>query len=155
MTVRPEVELALSRKGGLPVGRSISGAKLMVYHGVSDAIFSVNDTETWYRGLQSANNGNAADFARFYRVPGMGHCSGGPATDQFDMLASLVDWVENGRAPDQVTASARGAGNAGGVNPEVPAGWAADRTRPLCPYPQVARYKGTGSLESAASFECR
>ncbi|WP_284617416.1 tannase/feruloyl esterase family alpha/beta hydrolase [Aquabacterium humicola] len=131
------------------------GAKLMVYHGVSDAIFSVNDTETWYRGLQSANSGNAADFARFYRVPGMGHCSGGPATDQFDMLASLVDWVENGRAPDQVTASARGAGNAGGVNPEVPAGWAADRTRPLCPYPQVARYKGTGSLESAASFECR
>lgn len=131
------------------------GAKLMVYHGVSDAIFSVNDTETWYRGLQSANNGNAADFARFYRVPGMGHCSGGPATDQFDMLASLVDWVENGRAPDQVTASARGAGNAGGVNPEVPAGWAADRTRPLCPYPQVARYKGTGSLESAANFECR
>ncbi|NRF70044.1 tannase/feruloyl esterase family alpha/beta hydrolase [Aquincola sp. S2] len=131
------------------------GAKLMVYHGVSDAIFSVNDTETWYRGLQSANGGSAADFARFYRVPGMGHCSGGPATDQFDMLAPLVEWVENGRAPDQVTATARATGNAGGANADVPAGWAADRARPLCPFPQVARYKGTGSLESAASFECR
>lgn len=131
------------------------GAKLMVYHGVSDPIFSVNDTETWYRGLRATKAGSAADFARFYRVPGMGHCSGGPATDQFDMLASLVDWVEHGRAPDQVVASARGVGNAGGVNADVPVDWAPDRTRPLCPFPQVARYKGTGSLESAANFECR
>ncbi len=131
------------------------GAKIMVYHGVSDPIFSVNDSESWYQGLRTANGGDAANFARFYRVPGMGHCSGGPATDQFDMLSALVNWVEKGQAPDQVIASARGAGNAGGVNAEVPASWAADRTRPLCPYPQVARYKGTGSLELAANFSCQ
>jgi feruloyl esterase len=63
--------------------------------------------------------------------------------------------VENGVAPDSVTASARGTGNAGGVNADVPSSWAANRTRPLCPFPQVARYKGSGSLESADSFECR
>ena len=71
------------------------------------------------------------------------------------MLEPLVQWVEQGTAPDGVIASARGPGNAGGVNGEVPAGWAADRTRPLCPYPKVARYNGSGSIESAASFSCQ
>jgi hypothetical protein len=131
------------------------GAKMMVYHGVSDPIFSVDDTKAWYDSLRSANGGDASNFARFYRVPGMGHCSGGPATDQFDMLEPLVQWVEQGVAPDSVTASARGAGNPGGVNAEVPSGWAADRTRPLCPYPKVARYSGSGSLDLAASFSCQ
>lgn len=130
------------------------GAKMIVYHGVSDPIFSVNDTESWYKGLQAANGGDASNFARFFRVPGMGHCSGGPATDQFDLITPLVNWVEQGQAPAQVTASARGPGNAGGVNTEVPATWSADRTRPLCPYPKVARYAGAGSLESASSFRC-
>ncbi|MCM5682772.1 tannase/feruloyl esterase family alpha/beta hydrolase [Schlegelella sp. S2-27] len=131
------------------------GAKMMVYHGVSDPIFSVDDTQAWYDGLQATHDGKAAEFARFYRVPGMGHCSGGPSTDQFDMLGALVDWVERGIEPHRVVASARGAGNAGGANPDVPAGWAADRTRPLCPYPRVARYLGTGSIEDAENFECR
>ncbi len=131
------------------------GAKMMVFHGVSDPIFSVDDTKAWYEGLAAANGGDASSFARFYRVPGMGHCSGGPATDQFDMLSALVAWVEKGAAPDRVTASARGAGNAGGVNAELPADWAANRSRPLCPYPKVARYNGSGSLESADSFSCR
>ena len=85
----------------------------------------------------------------------MGHCSGGPSTDQFDMLEPLVQWVEQGVAPDSVIASARGPGNAGGVNAEVPAGWAADRTRPLCPYPKVARYSGSGSVDVAANFSCQ
>lgn len=131
------------------------GGKIMVYHGVSDPIFSVDDSETWYKGLQSANGGDASNFARFFRVPGMGHCSGGPATDQFDALSALVSWVEQGQAPDRLIASARGAGNAGGVNADLPSTWAANRTRPLCPYPLVARYNGTGDLESAASFSCR
>lgn len=131
------------------------GAKMMVYHGVSDPIFSVDDTQAWYDGLRTANGGDASNFARFYRVPGMGHCGGGPATDQFDMLSALVAWVEQGTAPDSVLASARGAGNAGGENLEVPAGWAADRTRPLCPYPKVARYEGSGSLEAADNFSCQ
>ncbi|RZJ15679.1 MAG: tannase/feruloyl esterase family alpha/beta hydrolase, partial [Haliea sp.] len=131
------------------------GGKIMVYHGVSDPIFSVDDSETWYKGLTAANGGDASNFARFFRVPGMGHCSGGPATDQFDALTALVNWVEQGQAPASLTASARGPGNAAAVNPEVPASWAPNRTRPLCPYPKVARYNGTGSLESAASFSCQ
>ena len=130
------------------------GAKMVVYHGTNDPIFSSDDTQNWYDGLAAANSGSAGNFARLFRVPGMNHCSGGMSTDQFDMLTPLVNWVEKGQAPDSVTATARGAGNAGGVNADVPAAWAANRTRPLCPYPQVARYKGSGSLEDAANFTC-
>jgi pimeloyl-ACP methyl ester carboxylesterase len=131
------------------------GAKLMVYHGTSDPIFSSEDTVDWYQKLRADNAGDAADFARLYLVPGMNHCSGGPATEQFDMLSALVNWVEQGQAPERVIATARGAGNAGGVNVDVPAAWSPNRSRPLCPYPQVARYNGVGSLEDAASFACR
>ncbi|MGJ7496740.1 tannase/feruloyl esterase family alpha/beta hydrolase [Variovorax sp. RT4R15] len=128
------------------------GAKLMVYHGTSDPVFSSDDTAAWYERLQAANGGNATAFARYFPVPGMNHCSGGPATDQFDMLSALVGWVERGEAPASVTASARGAGSSA-ANAELPAGWSATRTRPLCPYPQVARYKG-GDPERATSFSC-
>ncbi len=83
----------------------------------------------------------------------MGHSRGGPATDQYDGLTTLINWVEKGQAPDRIVASARGTGNAGGVNAELPADWTATRTRPLCPYPLVARYK-TGDKEIAASFAC-
>jgi len=136
-------------------GLAYRGAKLLVYHGVSDPIFSVDDTTAWYDALRARHGGDASEFARVFRVPGMGHCSGGPATDQFDVLSPLVAWVEQGTAPDTIVARARGAGNAGGVNAELPAAWSAARTRPLCPYPKVARYRGSGSLEEAVSFECR
>jgi len=139
--------------GKLPVLRN-RGAKLMVYHGTADPIFSSDDTVQWYDTLRR-NHGDAADFARLYLVPGMNHCSGGPATEQFDMLSSLVAWVEKGQAPDRVIASARGAGNAGGVNADLPATWSPTRTRPLCPHPLAARYNGSGDMESAASFSCR
>jgi len=121
------------------------GGKLIVYHGNSDAVFSVNDTTRWFAKLQR-NTGGAA-FARYYPVPGMAHCSGGPATDQFDALGALVDWVEQGRTPSALAAS---------VNPdnkELPPTWSKTRSRPLCPWPQVARHQG-GDLESAASFRC-
>lgn len=131
------------------------GAKIMVYHGVSDPVFSYDDTVSWYRNLANANHGNASNFARLFPVPGMGHCSGGPATDQFDMLSALVNWVERGVAPDSVLATARGAGNAGGVNTDVPSDWAANRSRPLCPYPKIAKYSGSGSLDSASNFSCQ
>ncbi|HSV54742.1 MAG TPA: tannase/feruloyl esterase family alpha/beta hydrolase [Burkholderiaceae bacterium] len=131
------------------------GAKMMLYHGTADPIFSSDDTTGWYEALRGANNGDASNFSRFFRVPGMNHCAGGPSADQFDMLTPLVNWVEKGQAPDSVVASARGTGNAGGVNADVPASWSAARTRPLCPYPKVARYKGSGDLESAASFSCQ
>lgn len=130
------------------------GAKIMVYHGNSDQIFSVEDTESWYRGVDRSSGGRAAEFARLYRIPGMGHCSGGPATDQADFLTPLVNWVEQGVAPGSIQANARGAGNPGGVNPDLPADWSANRTRPLCAFPSVARYKGHGDVELASSWTC-
>jgi feruloyl esterase len=120
------------------------GGKLIVYHGNSDPVFSVNDTRRWVGKLQ-ANGGN--DAVRFYGVPGMAHCSGGPATDQFDALGALVDWVEKGQAPAALVATVNP------TNKEVPADWSAGRSRLLCPYPQVARYQG-GPTESASSFRC-
>ena len=130
------------------------GGKMIVFHGTADSVFSPIDTAHWMDQLQ-AHHGNQADtFARLYMVPGMNHCSGGPATDQFDMLAPLVAWVEQGKAPDTVTANARGAG-ANVVNTELPASWSANRTRPLCVYPKVARYNGKGDVESASSFSCK
>jgi hypothetical protein len=130
------------------------GAKVLVYHGVADAIFSVTDTEAWWKGVRRDTRGPIDDFVRLYRVPGMGHCSGGPATDQADFLTPLVAWVEQGQAPGRIVASARGPGNPGGANADVPATWSPTRTRPLCPYPGIARYTG-GDLESAGSFACR
>lgn len=131
------------------------GAKMMVYHGTSDPIFSSDDTTAWYDSLRLANAGDANHFARLYLIPGMTHCAGGPATDQFDMLTSLVKWVEQGKGPASVTAAVRGPGNAAGANADVPASWSPTRSRPLCAYPAVARYKGSGSLESAESFSCQ
>lgn len=131
------------------------GAKMVLYHGVSDAIFSAEDTRQWVERVNRSQGGNASDFARYFPVPGMNHCSGGPTADQFDLLGPLVKWVEQGVAPQAVTASARGAGNAGGVNPELPADWSANRSRPLCAYPTVAQYTGTGPVEAASSFACR
>jgi hypothetical protein len=127
----------------------------VLYHGVSDAIFSHDDTAAWMNRLNEAQGNKAQDFARYFPIPGMNHCSAGPAADQFDALTPLVNWVEKGIAPSSITASVRGAGNAGGANAELPKDWSATRTRPLCPYPQVASYKGSGSLENAASFVCR
>lgn len=131
------------------------GAKLMIFHGASDGNFSQDDVTHWYDNLRTANGGDATKFARYYRIPGMGHCGDGPATDQFDMLTPLVNWVEKGVPPDAVIASARGVGNAGGVNAELPRDWAPARSRPLCAYPTVARYKGSGDVEAAESFSCQ
>lgn len=85
----------------------------------------------------------------------MNSCSMVPAADQFDLLGSLVQWVEQGVARQAVVASVHGTGNAGGVNTELPADWSAQRTRPLCAYPMVATDKGSGSLEDASNFICR
>jgi hypothetical protein len=131
------------------------GAKILMYHGVSDAIFSHDDSVAWWERVNEAHDGKASQFARYFPVPGMAHCSAGPSTDQFDALTPLVNWVERGQAPSSILATARGAGNAGGVNADVPKDWSASRSRPLCAYPTVATYKGSGSLEDAASFSCQ
>jgi feruloyl esterase len=105
-------------------------------------VFSLNDTAQWYREVDRLNGGKAASFVRLFPVPGMAHCAGGPATDQFAAFDALVDWVEKGVAPGKLLAKA---------GPASP--WPG-RTRPLCPYPKVARYKGTGNIEEADSFRC-
>lgn len=124
------------------------GAKMMVIHGTSDAVFSVNDTVNWYKGLQNANSGDASNFARLFLVPGMNHCGGGPATDKFDGLDALIDWVEGGVAPESVEATVRA------ENTELPAAWTSGRTRPLCSFPEIAKYIGTGNIEDAQNFIC-
>ena len=124
------------------------GGKMIIYHGSSDPVFSVNDTLAWAERLQHNLNPQAAGaVARVFPVPGMGHCQGGPATDQFDALGALVAWVEEGKAPDRIEARVNPA------NQELPTRWTAQRSRPLCPWPQVARYAG-GPVEAAASFRC-
>jgi poly(3-hydroxybutyrate) depolymerase len=128
------------------------GAKMMVYHGVSDPIFSADDSRQWWLRVNQAQDGKAADFARYFPVPGMLHCSGGAATDQFDLLTPLVKWVEQGIAPQAPTASVR---HAAAGNPELPNTWAPHRSRPLCAYPTTARYNGSGSIEDASNFACR
>lgn len=127
--------------------------RILVYHGVADAVFSPADTVAWYRGFDGHQKGRAGDVARLFLVPQMNHCSGGPATDQFDMLTPLVKWVEEGIAPDVIPARVRG-GTGPAANDDLPQAWSADRSRPLCPYPRFARYKGSGDLESIDSFFC-
>jgi len=121
--------------------------KLIVFHGTADPVFSAADTVDWFTALTRAGN---PDFARLYLVPGMGHCSGGMATDRFDLLTPLADWVERGIAPAAVNASLTPG------NTDVPANWSPERTRPLCAYPKHAvALPGASDLESAASFVCR
>jgi Tannase and feruloyl esterase len=117
------------------------GGKMLVPHGGSDPIFSIHDTIEWWRKVDAATQGRAGSFVRVYAVPGMTHCTGGPATDQYDALAAVVDWVESNKAPDRIEAKA---------GPTTP--WPG-RSRPLCPYPQVARYK-SGDVNRTESFVC-
>ncbi len=119
-----------------------SGAKLIVPHGAADPVFSLNDTLQWYREVDARYHGAAASFVRVFPAPGMGHCEGGPATDQYDAFAALVDWVERGKAPDHLNAMAAA------TSP-----WPG-RTRPLCAYPKYARYSGKGDPEKAKNFRC-
>jgi feruloyl esterase len=114
------------------------GGKTLFYHGVSDFWFSPLATWDWYERAAQTNGAAFTDASRFYMVPGMLHCAGGNSFDQFDLLSKMVDWVEKGEAPHDVIASRRD-GSA---------------TRPLCPYPSHAHYKG-GDVTKAESFECQ
>jgi hypothetical protein len=120
------------------------GGKMIVTHGVSDPVFSVNDTLAWWNELNEREGGDADRFTRVFPVPGMNHCAGGPATDQFDAFSALVEWVERETAPDRLIATA---------GPASP--WPG-RTRPLCPHPMVARAKrdAASNPDNVASFEC-
>jgi hypothetical protein len=118
------------------------GGKLLFWHGVSDPWFSALDTVDYYERLGAANGGaeQVRNWSRLFLVPGAGHCGSGPSLDTFDALSAMVQWVEQGTAPDALTATGR----------SFPG-----RSRPLCAYPLHAHYKGTGNPEDAANFECR
>ena len=126
------------------------GGKLIVYHGWSDADISPLGTIDYYEdvvALIGAGDDRATalastrDFFRLFMAPGMGHCRGGPGPDRFDALTALERWVELGEAPARIVASRVRDG-------------AVDRTRPLCPYPEVARWNGRGSTDEAGNFAC-
>ncbi len=121
------------------------GGKIIFYHGMSDSGPPWTYTAYFYDRLTRRGQGKSAldDYARLYMVPNMGHCSGGPSTDQFDFLSPLMQWVEEGKAPDTVMAS-------GSRFKSAPT----TRSRPLCPYPQTLRYTG-GDIAQASSYRCQ
>jgi feruloyl esterase len=122
------------------VGR---GAKLLIYHGWGDQNISPRSSTRYYdRLVGTLGQGQVDQSVRLYMVPGMGHCGGGEGPDQFDMLTALEDWRELGKAPAEVIATKM-------TNGKVAF------TRPLCPYPQVARYRGSGSTNEASNFFCQ
>jgi feruloyl esterase len=118
------------------------GGKIISYHGWADPQISPGSTVGYYESVLSQMGGatKVHENYRLFMVPGMNHCQGGVGTDQFDMLAALENWVEKKQAPASITASRNAA---------------PQRTRPLCPYPQVAVYKGSGSTDDAANFSCK
>jgi feruloyl esterase len=116
------------------------GGKLIMTYGWADQILQPLMGVNYYESVM-AKDRRAADFARLFMVPGMTHCEGGIGPDRNDAVTAVIDWVEKGKAPDQIIASKV-------TNGQIV------RTRPLCPYPQVARYKGQGSIDDAANFSC-
>jgi len=121
------------------------GGKLIQYHGWSDPQISPSGTTQYYERVAQTLGGRDKVHGsyRLFMAPGMGHCSGGEGPNTFDMVAALERWVETAAAPDHVPASiAR-------TSPAI------NRSRPLCPYPEVAVYKGTGSTDEGGNFACR
>jgi feruloyl esterase len=119
------------------------GGKLVMYSGWADPLVPSQDLVNFYERIEQKMGGpeKTQQFARLFMVPGMGHCAGGVGPNRFDALAALEPWVEKGTAPERMIAS-KVANNV------------TERTRPLCPYPQIARWKGTGSTDDAANFVC-
>jgi feruloyl esterase len=120
------------------------GGKLIQYHGWNDPQIAPGFSVNYYNSVLDKMGGAAKVRAgyRLFMVPGMAHCGGGQGTSRFEMLAALEEWVEANKAPDRVEASRVAEGKV-------------DRTRPLCPYPQTAVYKGTGSTDDTANFVCK
>jgi feruloyl esterase len=117
------------------------GGKLLMTYGWADTILQPMMGVNYYEQALAENGPDTPDFLRLFMVPGMGHCGGGVGPDRHDAVTAIIDWVETGTAPDSMIASKV-------VDDEVV------RTRPLCPYPEVARYSGSGSIDDAANFSC-
>jgi feruloyl esterase len=123
------------------------GGKLLHYHGYSDADIPPRSSINYYQRVTKTLGGRSQvdPFYRLFMVPGMGHCGGGPGANSFDMLPALQQWVEHGMPPAKVVATKY-------IDDDPKNGVV--RTHPLCPYPQIARYKGTGNTDDAANFKC-
>jgi feruloyl esterase len=117
------------------------GGKLIMTYGWADQILQPMMGVNYYEQAVAKNGPQTKDFFRLFMVPGMAHCRGGIGPDRNDAVTAMIDWVEKGQAPASIMASRV-------VNDQVV------RTRPLCPYPQVARYSGQGSIDDAANFRC-
>jgi feruloyl esterase len=118
------------------------GGKLIIYHGWNDNLIAPRNAINYYSSVMKITGSAATSKSvRLFMVPGMGHCGGGDGLNTVDMMEPLEQWVEKGTAPDQVIGSRRVAGKI-------------ERTRPLCAYPNVAQYKGSGSIDEAANFTC-
>src|SRR6185295_6615479 len=131
--LNPNLKPFLDRKG-----------KIIQYHGWSDPQISPRSSVEYYKSVVEVNGGASkvsSDY-RLFMVPGMAHCGRGDGTSTFGMLTALEQWVEQGKAPDRIEASRVRNGQT-------------DRTRPLCAYPQVATYKGSGSTDESANFVCK
>src|SRR5436309_2712671 len=134
------------------------GGKLILYHGWNDAAISALNTINYYNDVVRKMGARKSEaFARLYMMPGMQHCSGGPGTDSFgqgvadardaqhNVETALEQWVEKAIAPNVIVATKyQGRGASTGVK----------MTRPLCPYPKIAKYKGTGDTNDAGNFVC-
>jgi feruloyl esterase len=118
------------------------GGKLLLYHGWDDMGIAPGNTVNYYTQVQAKLGSKEDGWMRLFMAPGVGHCSGGRGPDQANFMGALERWVEGGAAPDNITAH-RVSGNR------------IEMSRPLCPYPQTAVYKGIGSINDAANFECR
>ena len=118
------------------------GGKLILYHGWNDTAISPGNTVNYYNSVLAKMGQKQDNWIRLFMIPGMGHCQGGPGPNQVNYLAALERWRESGVAPDHLEAFHV-------TNNRV------DMARPLCPYPQVAQYKGTGSTNDAANFVCK
>jgi feruloyl esterase len=117
------------------------GGKVLMTYGWADTILQPMMGVNYYEQAVAKNGPQTPEFFRLFMVPGMAHCSGGIGPDRHDAVTAVINWVEKGKAPDSMIASRV-------VNNQVV------RTRPLCPYPQVARYSGQGSIDDAANFRC-
>jgi len=132
-------KLADAKDADLSKFRS-TGGKLIMTYGWADQILQPLMGVNYYEAV-AAKNQNAPEFVRLFMMPGVAHCGGGVGPDRHDAVTAVIDWVEKGKAPDQLLVSKV-------TDNKVV------RTRPLCPYPQVARYKGQGSIDEAANFSC-
>jgi feruloyl esterase len=129
------------------------GGKVIFYHGLSDSGPPWPYTLKYFRDVARKHGGvkHADDFMKLYLIPNMGHCSGNMATDTFDMLTPMVNWIENAVAPDSIVAT--GTRFPATVGPYAGLG-NTTRSRPLCAYPKTLRYSGSGDISQAASYVC-